>query len=219
MALFLAGWLRGCRLMGDERRFRCLLEAVTDYAIFLLDKEGRVLTWNTGAQRIKGYTEGEIVGEHFSRLYPSQDVAEGKPERALRAAAQHGHYEEEGWRVRKDGSQFWANVVITPLRDDAGEVMSFAQVTRDLGEHQQAEDQLRLIAERERIAKELQAGTIKLLFAIGLRLQSLAALTSEAKINQGLQDCIGELDQAIHGLRAYVFDLEPGSGTRDVDRG
>jgi PAS domain S-box-containing protein len=205
--------------MEEEQRLGRLLQAVTDYAIFLLDKEGRVLTWNTGAQRIKGYTQGEIIGEHFSRFYPAQDVDDGKPERALRAAAEDGHYEEEGWRGRKDGSRFWAEVVITPLWDDAGGVVGFAKVTRDLGGQQRAEDQLRLIAERERIAKELQAGTIKLLFAVGLHLQSLAASSrGEEAIKKELQDCIAELDGAIHGLRSYVFGLEPRTGEPKSER-
>lgn len=204
-----AEWLRGYRLMGQEEHLRQLLEAVTDYAVVLLDKEGRVRTWNTGAERINGYTQGEIIGEHCSRLYPAQDVAEGKPERTLRAAAEGGYHQEEGWRVRKDGSWFWAEVVTTPLCGDGGEVVGYAEVTRDLGGHRRVEDQIRLIAERERIGKALQTGTIKLLFAIGVHLQSLAALSEDEAITCGLQDCIGELDQAIHGLRAYVFGLDP----------
>jgi PAS domain S-box-containing protein len=198
--------------MGQEEPLRQLLEAVTDYAIFLLDKEGRILTWNTGAERIKGYTQGEIIGEHCSRLYTAQDAAEGRPEQALQAAAEDGHHEEEGWRVRKDCSWFWADVVTTPLRGDGGEIVGFAKVARDLSGHRRAEDQIRLIAERERIGKALQAGTIKLLFAIGVHLQSLAALSEDEAITCGLQDCIGELDQAIHGLRAYVFGLDPAEG-------
>lgn len=205
-------WLRGYRLMGEEEHLGQLLEAVTDYAIFQLDREGRILTWNTGAERINGYRQDEIIGEHCGRLYPAQDVAEGKPERALRTAAGEGHHQEEGWRVRKDGGWFWADVVTTPLRGDGGEVVGFATVARDLSGHRRAEDQLRLLAERERIGKALQAGTIKLLFAIGVHLQSLAALSEDEAIACGLQDCIGELDQAIHGLRAYVFGLDPAAG-------
>lgn len=207
-----AQWLRGYRLMGQEEHLGHLLEAVTDYAIFLLDKEGRVLTWNTGAERMNGYTQGEIVGKHCGRLYPAQDVAEGKPEQALRAAAGDGHHHEQGWRVRKDGGWFWADVVTTPLRGEGGQVVGFAKVARDLDGHRRAEDQIGLITERERIGQALQAGTIKLLFAIGVHLQSLAALSEDEVITCGLQDCIGDLDQAIHGLRAYVFGLDPAAG-------
>ena len=111
---------------------RLLLESVTDYAIFMLDAEGRVATWNPGATKIKGYAASEIIGRHFSAFYPPEDVAAGKPERELQIAATQGRVEDEGWRVRKDGSRFWANVVITALRDDSGELRGFAKVTRDL---------------------------------------------------------------------------------------
>ena len=107
----------------------------------------------------------------------------------------------------KDGTWFWADAVVTPLRDH-GQVMGYAKVIRDLGKHKEAHDQLRLVAERERIAKELQAGTIKVLFTVGLHLQALAASSGEDAIKRGLQDCIGELDAAIHGLCTYVCGLD-----------
>src|SRR6266496_1093266 len=105
-------------LCHSAERFRFLVEGVKDYAIFLLDPEGRVVSWNAGAEMIKGYRAQEIIGEHFSRFYAPQDVERGKPAQTLRDAAAKGSAEDEGWRVRKDGSRFWANVVVTALRDD-----------------------------------------------------------------------------------------------------
>jgi PAS domain S-box-containing protein len=111
---------------GGDDQFRLLVQAVHDYAIFTLDPDGRVSNWNTGAQRCKGYTEDEIVGEHFSRFYTEEDRLDGLPERALQTAATEGRFEREGWRVRKDGSRFWAHVVIDPIRDEAGDLIGYA---------------------------------------------------------------------------------------------
>lgn len=130
-------------LRQSEERFRLLIEGVRDYAIFMLDPEGRVATWNTGAQHIKGYAADEIIGQHFSRFYPADAVARKWPDQELQIARKEGRFEEEGWRVRKDGSLFWANVVITALRDREGSVYGFAKVTRDLTERKQAEERLR----------------------------------------------------------------------------
>ena len=127
-------------LRRSEERFRLLVEGVVDYAVFMLDPQGIVLSWNTGAQRLKGYTEAEIVGTHFSRFYPPEDVAAGKPQRVLAEASHAGRYEEEGWRVRRDGSRFWAGVVITALRDRVGNLRGFGKVTRDLTERRRAEE-------------------------------------------------------------------------------
>ena len=124
-----------------EETFRILVEQVKDYAIFMLDPEGRVTTWNIGAERIKGYAAHEIIGQHFSRFYPEEDRAAGKTERELEIAIRDGRFEEEGWRVRKDGSQFWANVVITALHDPTGELRGFAKVTRDLTERRKLEQE------------------------------------------------------------------------------
>jgi PAS domain S-box-containing protein len=127
----------------SEERFHLLVDAVTDYAIFLLDARGYVTSWNTGAQRIKGYSEAEIVGRHFARFYTPEDVAAGKPQRVLEEAARVGRFEEEGWRVRKDGSRFWASVVVSPLRDANGTLRGFGKVTRDLTERRRAEEERR----------------------------------------------------------------------------
>ena len=128
---------------GGVDSFRLLVEGVRDYAIFGLDGAGRVSTWNAGAERIKGYREDEIVGRHFSRFYPPEAVAAGMPARLLALAARDGRVEDEGWRVRKDGSRFWANVIITAVRDHEGAVVGFAKVTRDLTERKAVEDALR----------------------------------------------------------------------------
>src|SRR5438309_159870 len=114
-----------------EEPFDQLVADVREYAIFLLDPHGNVATWNAGAERIKGYRAEEIIGQHFSRFYAPEAVQAGRPERALDAAATAGQYEEEAWRVRKDGSRFWASVVLTALRDEGGTLQGFAKVTRD----------------------------------------------------------------------------------------
>jgi diguanylate cyclase (GGDEF)-like protein/PAS domain S-box-containing protein len=135
-------------LRQSDERLRLLVSGVKDYAILMLDPEGRVTSWNEGAQRIKGYRADEIIGEHFSKFYAPEAAADGHPDRELKFAAEHGRYEEEGWRVRKDGSRFWANVAITALRDSAGQLRGFGKVTRDITERKQAEDAL--FAEKER---------------------------------------------------------------------
>lgn len=127
-------------LRQSEERFRLLVEEVKDYAIFMLDPEGRVRSWNEGAQQIKGYRPDEIIGEHFSRFYLTEDVERGKPAEELRLAATDGRWAETGWRVRKDGSRFWASVVITALRDQQGRLMGFTKVTRDITEHKRAQE-------------------------------------------------------------------------------
>lgn len=129
--------------LSDDGRYRMLIEAVTDYAIYMLDPDGIVSSWNPGARRFKGYEESEILGEHFSRFYTDADRAAGLPQRALETAAREGKFEGEGWRVRKDGSRFWAYVVIDPIRDAGGRLVGFAKITRDLTERKRAEDALR----------------------------------------------------------------------------
>src|SRR5919205_3978033 len=140
-------------LRESEERFRLLVEGVKDYAIFMLDPYGHITTWNEGARRINGYDSGEIVGEHFSVFYTDEDVERAHPEEELRVAAAEGSYEEEGLRVRKDGSTFFANVLITALRDEEGQLRGFAKVTRDITERKAAEERERLLAQ-ERAARE-----------------------------------------------------------------
>ena len=144
------------KLRWTEEGFRLMVESVTDAAIVMLDSEGRVVSWNTGAQRIKGYSADEIVGQHFSRFYPPVDIARGAPQHDLDSAAALGRFEVEGWRARKDGSMFWANVVFTAIRDPAGNARGFAKLTRDLTERRQVEETLtkaKRDAEKANLAK------------------------------------------------------------------
>lgn len=138
---------------------RLLVESVRDYAIFALDSAGYILSWNEGAQRIKGYTAEEIIGRHFSTFYPEEDLAARKPEWELEVAESEGRFEDEGWRIRKDGTRFWANVIITALRDEAGTLVGFAKVTRDLTERRAAQE--RAIADARRVAEAEVANRAK----------------------------------------------------------
>lgn len=131
--------------------YRLLVERVEDYAIFALDANGYILSWNAGAQRLKGYTAAEAIGRHFSIFYPAEDLATEKPARELELATATGRAEDYGWRMRKDGTRFWANVLITALRDDTGQLIGFAKVTRDLSERQAAEEEVRGSEERFRL--------------------------------------------------------------------
>jgi PAS domain S-box-containing protein len=126
----------------EDGRYRLLVEAVTDYAIYMLDPSGTITSWNRGAERIKGYLPDEIIGEHFSRFYTAEDLEAAEPKHALETALAAGRYEKEGWRVRKDGSRFWANVVIDPIRSEDGQLLGFAKVTRDITNQLEARQQL-----------------------------------------------------------------------------
>ena len=125
-----------------DHRFRLLVDSVTDYAIFMLDLQGHIASWNSGAERIKGYRADEIVGRHFSTFYSADAVERGWPAHELREAIRVGRFEDEGWRVRKDGTQFWANVVITLLRGPDGTPRGFAKVTRDLTQRKANEERI-----------------------------------------------------------------------------
>jgi PAS domain S-box-containing protein len=143
-------------LFESERSFRLLVEGVADYALYMLDPSGIITSWNIGGQRIKGYTPDEIVGQHFSRFYTETDRANSKPSRALRIAREQGRYEEEGWRVRKDGTFFWASVVIDPIYE-GGELIGFAKITRDITERRQAELKLEEMQKQLAEAQKLDA--------------------------------------------------------------
>jgi PAS domain S-box-containing protein len=147
-------------LRRSDERLRLLVASVKDYAIFVLDPSGHVASWNPGAERLKGYKSSEIIGQHFSRFYPEADVRAGKCEMELKVAQQEGRFEDEGWRIRKDGTRFWANVVITPVHDSEGTLIGFAKVTRDLSERKRHEEERITLARAEearRVAEENQA--------------------------------------------------------------
>jgi PAS domain S-box-containing protein len=144
----------GVPRVSTEQQLRVLIETVRDYAIFLLDTEGRVMSWNAGARLLKGYTADEIIGQHISRFYPLSVTERGWPQHELKVASEVGRFEDEGWRVRKDGSTFWANVVITALRDTEGKLTGYAKITRDLTERRRNEEFLRQSEERFRLLVE-----------------------------------------------------------------
>jgi len=154
-------------LRASEERFHRLVDAVTEYAIFLLDPEGNVATWNPGAQRIKGYSRDEIIGKHVSVFYTPEDRAAGKAEKIIETVRREGRFEDESWRVRKDGSRLWANVVVSALRDDEGEITGFAKVTRDLTERRAAEEKERQLALSERARSASEAERRRLLALLG----------------------------------------------------
>jgi PAS domain S-box-containing protein len=139
---------------GQEELFRRLVDSVRDYAIFMLTPEGTIASWNAGAQRLKGYTAREAIGRHFSMFYPAEAIAAGWPDEELRRARIHGRLEDEGWRLRKDGTRFWANVIITPVRDAMGELLGYSKVTRDLTERRRQEQLLRDSEEKLRLVVE-----------------------------------------------------------------
>ncbi|HEV8384240.1 MAG TPA: PAS domain-containing sensor histidine kinase [Candidatus Acidoferrales bacterium] len=178
--------------------FRLFVEAVTDYAIFMLDEQGRIISWNAGAERVKGYRADEIIGKHFSCFYTEEDLRAGKPQRALEIAAREGRLESEGWRLRKDGTRFWANVVITALKDERGEVYGYGKVTRDMTERKSAEEALRQAnedlkkecAERSRVAQQFRDSEQSLHELSGqlLRLQD----EERRRIGRDLHDSTGQ---------------------------
>ncbi|MGH3880033.1 MAG: PAS domain-containing sensor histidine kinase [Actinophytocola sp.] len=207
-------------LWESEERFRMLVQNVVDYAIFMLDPSGRIMSWNAGAERIKGYLPDEIIGQHFSVFYPDEDNLAGKPAGELQAAVAEGRVQDEGWRLRKDGTRFWANVTITALYGDSGELRGFGKVTRDLTERRTAEQILderrRLLRhlvhaqelERRRIAWDVHDDSIQSMVAVGMRLQLLAG-----RLPEEYRQTLIQLDEAVRGtitrLRTLVFQLRP----------
>jgi len=153
---------RPAEALTGDRRFELLVNAISDYAIYLLDRNGYITSWNTGAQRFKGYRADEIVGQHFSRFYTEEDRARGLPQYALGMAAEHGSFEVEGWRVRKDGTRFWTSALIDAVRDEQGQVIGFAKVTRDMTEKRAAQQALQESERRVREAQEALAQAQKL---------------------------------------------------------
>jgi len=187
------------RAPADDETFHVIVDQVTDYAIFMLDPDGRVLTWNQGAVRNKGYAADEIIGQHFRVFYPPEDAAAGKPERGLARATAEGRYEDEGWRIRKDGSRFWANVVITRLVNPDGSLRGFAKVTRDLTEQRQAaEDRVRLehYRDNERHALELNDDVVQ-----GLALAKIALELDRP------EEAIAAIESTLEASKRIVSEL------------
>ena len=188
---------------------RLLVESVQDYAIFALDPNGFILSWNAGAKRFKGYEAHEIIGKHFSVFYPRELVEEGFPEFELRTAANTGHFEDEGWRVRKDGSRFWANVVITALRGNEGHLLGFAKVTRDLTLRREAEESLRESEERFRLLVE------------GVRDYAIFMLDPTGRVatwNEGAERINGYREKEIIGKHFSQFYPEEDKASKKPER-
>jgi PAS domain S-box-containing protein len=209
---FLELYKRTEKLRESEERFRLLVGSVKDYAIFMLDTEGRIVSWNLGAERISGYRQNEIVGKHFSVFYPLEDRQAGKPEKGLKIAVAEARFEEEGWRIRKDGSRFWANVVITPVRAEQGNLRGFAKVIRDTTELKEAAQVLselpaRLLQsqdeERQRIAHQLHDSTSPALAGAISRLYMLKnyCQRGDAKASTALQDCLALSENVAREIR------------------
>jgi PAS domain S-box-containing protein len=216
-------------LQRSEERSRLFVEAVQDYAIFMLDPEGCIATWNTGAERIKGYKASEILGQHFSRFYPQEDVRAGKPAWELEVATKEGRFEDEGWRIRKDGSRFWANIIITPVRDKAGELLGFTKVTRDFTERmlaqrsleesrlklQESERSLRDLSlhllrtqdeERRRIGREIHDSLGQYLSVLKMKLDSMGSSPASAEENA---ECANLVEECVKEVRTISYLLYP----------
>jgi PAS domain S-box-containing protein len=189
--------------------FGLLVEGAGEYAVFTLSPQGIVSTWNRGAERIKGYQRDEIVGQHFSVFYPADLQEAGVPAQELRDAIKEGRVVTEGWRVRRDGSQFWASVIITPLWDGAGKLRGFAKLTRDESDRRAAAEASELMArigEQERIASALAETMARRLFTIGLQLSGVLKLTTGTEVHHRIEAAIEEADGAISELRRAVFN-------------
>ena len=191
-------------------RFELLVDAVDEYAIFMLDPDGTIASWNPGAQRIKGYSAEEIVGRSFTVFYTASDNEDGKPERELALAASSGQHRDEGWRVRKDLSVFWANVVINAITDDNGRLLGFAKITRDDTDRKANEllrQQLEVMNERERISIDLQDTVVRHILHASLQLSSARNMTNEPALTSRLMHVVDLLDQTLREIRGVITDL------------
>ncbi|TDK56004.1 hybrid sensor histidine kinase/response regulator [Pseudomonas moraviensis] len=196
----------------EDSRFRLLIDAVVDYAIYMIDPDGTITSWNSGAKRFKGYEEAEIIGEHFSRFYTPEDRANGMPQRALDTAIREGRFEGEGWRVRKDGTHFWSHVVIDPIIDPNGKLLGFAKITRDLTDRKMAEETLKQSEQQFRLLVQ------------GVTDYAIYMLSPEGCVsnwNQGAQRIKGYLPEEIIGQHFSIFytpeDRELGEPQRSLE--
>jgi PAS domain S-box-containing protein len=195
-------------LRQSEERFRLLLSGVKDYAIFMLDREGHIASWGAGAERIKGYRAEEILGRHFSKFYPVEDVERGKPLYELQVAADQGRFEDEGWRIRKDGSRFWANVVITALHDDKGQLRGFGKVTRDITERKRAEAKFRDLLEAAPDAMVVVNGEGKIVL-VNAQVEKLFGYARQELLDQTIEILVPERFQTTHSGHRSAFSAHP----------
>ena len=202
-------------LQQSDQRFRLLVDNVRDYAIFMLDPEGRVVNWNEGAERLKGYRAEEIIGQHFSRFYPQEDIEKGKPEHELRVADTDGRHEDEGWRVRKDGSRFWANVMITAVRDAEGKLVGFSKITRDFTERRKAEEAVHLSEERFRSLFEFSPDAILVIDSAGKitetngQVAKFFGYTREELLGQAVESLVPERFRSTHPNHRSDYGAHP----------
>ena len=187
-----------------------LVDAVHEYAIFMLDPVDTVVTWNSGARRIKGYEAGKTIGRHFSIFYTPDDITAGKPQFELTAAATDGSFHNEGWRVRKDRSQFWADVEITAITNLNGQPEGFAKVTRDDTARRDGrlrQRQVELINERDRVAVGLCDTIVRRVYACGLTLQTALRLSSQPEVATRIAGAIDQLDATRNAIRSLANDI------------
>src|SRR5438034_3713869 len=202
----------------SDEQYRLIVQSIKDYAVFMLSPEGLISSWNEGARLIKGYTAPEVLGRSFEIFYPPQAVADGFPRRELNEAARVGRFEDEGWRIRKDGSRFWANVVITAVRDRDEKLVGFAKVTRDLTSRRQAEEQARQLA-AEQAAHAEAARRNEELYQLNVRLESALALAERSKRvrDEVLAVVAHDLRNPVHTIlsAAGVVEIIPAGESRD----
>jgi PAS domain S-box-containing protein len=188
-----------------------LVDAVDEYAIYALGPDGTVTTWNRGAQRIKGYTADEIIGQNFSVFFTPDDVNAGKPARELAAAAAQGQSRDEGWRVRKDGSRFWANVTLTAIVGEDGRLEGYAKITRDDTDRRRMDEQVRrleLLSDRERIAAAMHETIVHRIFEASLTMEGALRLISNPTAVQRIRTAVDTLDATLKQIRTIVLDLD-----------
>ncbi|HTB23213.1 MAG TPA: PAS domain S-box protein, partial [bacterium] len=195
-------------VFSEDSQYRMLVEQVPDYGIFFLDPEGRVSSWNEGARRLKGYEAVEILGKHFSVFYNAEDVAAGKPARELAEALRLGRIEDEGWRLRKDGTRFWANVLISPLRDPSGALKGYAKVTRDFSARKKAEDLFRGLMESAPDALVVVGSHGKIVLA-NSQAEKLFGYTREELVGQAMELLVPERFRATHPSNREAYHAAP----------
>jgi PAS domain S-box-containing protein len=198
--------VEGMALTEDD--LRLLVGNLRDYAVLLLDTRGHVITWNKAAERIKGYRAEDIIGKHISVFYPREDVEAGKPDRELKIAAEEGRFEDEGWRLRQDGSRFWANVIVTALRDESGRLRGFGKITRDLSERKKVEDEVRRV--RDEFEQSVKDRTAELA-------RSNEALRTELAGRKRAEEAIRALSTPVLPVRERLLIL-PLIGVVDSSR-